>query len=524
MHVRLFIGDYMYTTLMNKARLNLIVSVCICIFPTALSASDKKPDNRYFTTAQTCMDTLIKHGTDTCGSLKTPLFASILDVNSLNCPEHPLELDESWRVIRRERRNPAGANLLVDQPLIKSLDVMSQLSGKPVYCQAAQRYVDYYLKNLVDPKGLIWWGWHRHYDIYKDIMTGHEANWHEIHANVSIQWDILWQINPTVVKKEIEAVWEWHVIDKNIGEINRHDDKQHGCDFTLSAGSIIEAFAFLYTKTNDAVWLNRARLIADYYWNFRNPKTNLIPERPNAGHDRFDGSAFVTNTTGPYCHSLLRTYLMTQDSVFKDQTLAYLKAYAQYGYDETGGKFWGALHLDGSPIHGPRIDSGYGEYEPRGYMDLWEPYVLGYQYPLETAQCYAMAYRITQDPAMFLTAKRFADWIEKTPISAIETPRTWYTDYTLQYGTQGTYADKYGRAISFFISMHASTGEQKYQQLARHFADEAIDNLYVNGLFKGHPAKPYYESVDGVGLLLYALIQLDQTLKGNPQAIDLDNW
>lgn len=71
-------------------------------------------------------------------------------------------------------------------------------------------------------------------------------------------------------------------------------------------------------------------------------------------------------------------------------------------------------------------------------------------------------------------------------------------------------------------------------------ADEAIEKLYFNGLFKGHPAKPYYEAMDGVGYLLYSLITLDQVLKdpkavlaqkaitfGNGQAVktvDLDNW
>ncbi len=30
-----------------------------------------------------------------------------------------------------------------------------------------------------------------------------------------------------------------------------------------------------------------------------------------------------------------------------------------------------------------------------------------------------------------------------------------------------------------------------------------------NGLFKGHPAKPYYEATNGVGLLLWALLELD---------------
>jgi len=30
---------------------------------------------------------------------------------------------------------------------------------------------------------------------------------------------------------------------------------------------------------------------------------------------------------------------------------------------------------------------------------------------------------------------------------------------------------------------------------------------------RGHPAKPYYEATDGVGFLLYALLELDQVEK-----------
>ena len=81
----------------------------------------------------------------------------------------------------------------------------------------------------------------------------------------------------------IEAIWEWHVINKESGEINRHDDKLAGCDFSMSAGAILEAFAFLYQKTNEPIWLERAALIANYYWDRRDQTTNMIPERPNAG-------------------------------------------------------------------------------------------------------------------------------------------------------------------------------------------------------------------------------------------------
>ncbi len=143
--------------------------------------------------------------------------------------------------------------------------------------------MDYYLRNLVDTNGLFWWGWHRHYDVFKDTLDGHEGNHHEIHAINCINWEHLWQLNKEAVEKEIEALWQWHVINKQTGEINRHADGQRGCDFSMSSGAIMEAFSFLYTKTKQRVWLDRAILLADYYWNSRNkqtPKQTLLRRRP----------------------------------------------------------------------------------------------------------------------------------------------------------------------------------------------------------------------------------------------------
>ncbi len=75
---------------------------------------------------------------------------------------------------------------------------------------------------------------------------------------------------------------------------------------------------------------------------------------------------------------------------------------------------------------------------------------------------------------------------------------------------------------------------------ARDVADEAVARLYHHGLFRGHPGKPYYEAMDGVGQLLYALLGLDRVLAdprqalsrkaiplhGQAQAVNLpaDNW
>jgi hypothetical protein len=67
--------------------------------------------------------------------------------------------------------------------------------------------------------------------------------------------------------------------------------------------------------------------------------------------------------------------------------------------------------------------------------------------------------------------------------------------------------------------MYLLTGNDVHLESARQIADEAVSRLYHNGLFCGHPAKPYYEAMDGVGQLLYALLQLDRVLENPKQAV-----
>jgi hypothetical protein len=67
------------------------------------------------------MDLLMQYGTDRYGEVHAPILVSILDVETRDCPEQPESLDEAFRVIRRERRNPAGANLLTDQPTLRAM-------------------------------------------------------------------------------------------------------------------------------------------------------------------------------------------------------------------------------------------------------------------------------------------------------------------------------------------------------------------------------------------------------------------
>ena len=75
------------------------------------------------------LDLLIRHGTDRYGEVTSPLLVNILDVRTRHCPEDPLVFDEPFRVTRRGRRGPAGANLYPDQATIRAMYAISAATG-----------------------------------------------------------------------------------------------------------------------------------------------------------------------------------------------------------------------------------------------------------------------------------------------------------------------------------------------------------------------------------------------------------
>lgn len=496
---------------------------------------EKRP---YASYVAECLDQLMSHGTDRYGKVQKPLLVTILDVRSRTCPESPPEKSAPWRgQFRKCFWKPRGSDLLTDQSTVDVLYLMTKLRGEAKYASFADSYQRAALE-LSDEKGFFWWGGHRFYDVFDDTRCSPNGNYHEIHINLP-RWGTLWQVDRAATQQELESIWKWHVIDKSTGQFNRHGDGHRGCDFAMCGGEMVYALAFLFQRTGEQAWLQRAELVADYHWRSRNSQTGLIPNRPNAGATRFDGSHCDTSIPGHYCYDLLKAYELTGAKKFRDQALTYLRAYAKYGYDPASARFWGSLRLDGTPEPGPRARNDYAQYEPRGLIDLWQPYQLGYEHPLATAQAYAYAYQLTRDPEMLATAQKWAECIRRAPPArGCQEKETWYADYARRFAPYGTFADLYGRTISLFLHLYVLTGQQAYLEDAQRTARTAVANLYYRGLFRGHPAKPFYSSVDGVGFLLYGLVQLDLVLK-QPKAVvgakaiplgigretmGLDNW
>jgi hypothetical protein len=86
---------------------------------------------------------------------------------------------------------------------------------------------------------------------------------------------------------------------------------------------------------------------------------------------------------------------------------------------------------------------------------------------------------------------------------------------------QGAYAESIGRAISLLHRAADVLDDPSLLELAQDYAARATATLFTEGMFTGHPDKPRYEAVDGVGLLLLALLELQAGRTGNVMQADL---
>jgi len=476
------------------------------------------PPTRWREPVVRCLDTLIEHGTDHYGPVTTPMLMAILDLNTYDSPQRPPMLDANVRTEDRPdhgRRSPGGSNLWMDMPTLRVMYRVSELTGDAKYARAADAYIKSAFARAVKPNGLLAWGSHIYYDAYQDAPggDGDGTGPHEILIQIPI-WEEMYRVDPAMVRRQAEAIWKWHIVDKDTGMHNRHDDGHKGCDFAFSGGSFAVAFAFMYAKTGEPVWLDRARLVAGWHDRHRNPQTGLIPDAPSTG-DRYDATHCFTTVTGPHASQLLRCYELTRDPHFRDLAVGYIRAYDRHGWNEQAGNYWGMLALDGTSVPEQPRGADYDVWKPTGLVDIWRTTMYSYEMPLIAAEASVYAYDLCDqedDRRAMLEAARH--WARAVAGALPPQPgRRWKKELleTLPKlkDTGGTYAENYGRAISFHVGLYHITGDETALARAEELAGEAIDKLYVNGLFRGHPAKDYYQANDGVGFLLHALLQLD---------------
>jgi uncharacterized protein YyaL (SSP411 family) len=471
------------------------------------------------------LDTLISRGTDRYGAVQSDMFVSILDVNTLDCPQNPAWLDSEayYEPGRSHRRAMAGANFWYDQETIRSMYRLSSITGDTHYAAGADRAIDAFYNNAIrSDTGMPMWGSHTFYNVFTDQRDGDPNGQHETLV-YDAQWSRLYDQRPTETQAVVDKMWDRHVANKTTGQFNRHDDGNYGCDFAFAGGSLISAFATMYNKTHNSIYLDRAKTVENWHWSNRNTATNLVADAPGLDGGRYDGNHCFTTVTGPYAWQLMNAYQQTGDADFLGHAVTYLKAYDHYGWDAAAGTYWAMLQLDGTPVPWEPRGTGYDAYAPTGHVDMWKTTIYSYEFPLIAAQSTVRAYELTGDPELLAAATHWAGAIEQE--LPVKLGTRWGPELLSAMPelatTGGSYAEDYGRVISFFTHMYNATHDSSYLRIAEQVGQDAVDKLYVNGIFRGHPAKPYYESTDGVGVLLDALLDLDAVAAPEPGVLTL---
>lgn len=456
------------------------------------------------------LNTLLTHGTDRYGSVTSPLFMMVIDDKTLTAPSDPNYAVLGSR-LPPDSRSLGGANLWWQASLIRVLDRMADYN--PDFPAAAQSHITYYIDNFsaftkYTSQNMLWWGDHLNHDAFMETFVVPNKEEHQVNMNFNdpmALWDMMWRYRPAQTQHEIEEIWRLHIFDKSVGKWDRHARNQErwSVGFCEAGASFMRAFAFMYAKTGEQVWKDRAQLLRDHLWNQRNTVTNLLPNAANTCSERGDDFylRLYSNsaTPGYWVPALIYGYKTAGDVQWLEQAEAAMQAYLTYAYDRQVKEFYRWIRIDG--VYQP----DYQEVEP-GYTNFWrnDP---GFRNGAKIALGFLDTYEVSRKQFLLDGAMIIGNAL------LTETPRS-------DTGSgPGAFAEYYARAINVLIRLHRFTGQQSYLDRAVYMADHAVTNLWndQNKIFRGH-YNHGYEVIDGVDNLCDAFVDLDRYLaRGVPQ-------
>ncbi len=436
----------------------------------------------------TFADTLLTKGADRFGSRHTALWAGVIDARSMTVPEAGTPPP---RGVRPHDRAVGGCNLYHDAVTIRVFRALSEVTGQPRYRDAALAYMRDFLALAQNPRsGLLAWGEHLYYDLFKDRVAAERAH-HEL-LEWTPPWPELWEANPEAVARAIAGL-RFHFYEDNPQALyNRHanwDSPTHqkpgGQPWIKHSGLYAYSFMFLFSKTREQKWLEWARGAGALYWNHRNKETNLTlgcigDPRPTSSH--------ASSQAPELAYWLFKAWeLAPEEKAFRDRALILTKAYYKYFFDPAQGAFRGSVALDGKPLS--EATSG--------------PWNIAYGQPgiLPNGRIAAYLARKTGDAQLAGMAKQVHRIARQTPLP------------------EGVSIEGIAFALNLSLDLYDLTKESGYLRDAQHDAAYAVEHFWRQGpggaLFVRQAGDSFYEAKTGAGDLLAGLLRLH--LRLNPK-------
>ncbi|MHC4740946.1 MAG: hypothetical protein ACYS8Z_03480 [Planctomycetota bacterium] len=430
-------------------------------------------------------DAMLEHGRDTYGPRKSGLFLSALDRKTLSPlkarPPAPAGIREG------DRPGPAagplvGANLHLDENLLRLLYFLRGLSGEDRYPQAADNALKWFLENTQSPQtGLLPWGEHLCWNVMNDeIASGHREAVHEF-ARPWLLWPRCFELAPEASKRFALGLWNSQIADHKTGAFNRHADFHKsspvdGMDFARHAGFYIRTWAQSYAHTKEKTFLEAISVLLKRYEKKRHAVTGLIEVKTGSS----SANAALSLSLGIDCdgaarrvpeplRTRLRRFALREDEVF-----------CSLPHDLAGKKGF-ALNVD--------LATG----KPGGsFSTLWDARYGGF----------------TTAAVGMMCVSRYQNTGEAGYRELIVDAADAYAD-SMPADGDDAWPMTFGHAISLELAAFGVTAEKKYHERAFELGKTAIEKFFGDSVLpRASLRSNHYESITGADTLVLALAEL----------------
>jgi hypothetical protein len=428
---------------------------------------------------------MIREGTDRYGPVESPMFTSLLDMETHRNPEDTPANVPGQRFGDRTIR---GGNLFHDVMLVRAADYLTDLTGETKYRQATTAYLQFFVTHCRQPTGLFPWGEHAHWDFYREAPGD---TTHEFLGGVPAAfWQRLWDLDPGAVRGAADGLLN-HVVNLESFAFDRHADIRRSLptprpgrmgylDFPRHGGFYIHLWTFVHAKSGDPKYLAWSEKMIDKHARAKNPASGLPPGCPGR-----DARSASSETMLSFSVSVLEAASLLPAGAAKDR------------YETTARGFLDSiLRLPHRPGEGQFLVEFAANREPENAVGAYsKPYEYGYGggFTADDAALLMAVHRLTGDPRALRLAQGFADYY-----AAHEPPPP----------TEIVRAHVYAGILGLLNDLYDRTGKPEYLQEAERYARLAIERLFYRGMFRGATAINHYEGDMMVGNLVYNLVWL----------------
>ena len=172
--------------------------------------------DKYLTAAAHFADAWLAYGIDNYGARATPLFADLVDSETLVAPRIGVAYDRNEKNADSILCDQAG-----HQNFFRVLDSLTQLTGAPKYRRAAEKAVRHLFENYSTESGLLVWGEHFYVDLYSEKPTPTKGRFHEMKGYYPYS-EFMYRQAPEQTKLMMEAIWVSHIRDWQSLGFTRH--------------------------------------------------------------------------------------------------------------------------------------------------------------------------------------------------------------------------------------------------------------------------------------------------------------